>query len=203
MQHVRIATYEIKDGTFQELADLAREGMLRTLQGQPGFIRYGLADLGDTKCLSLSLWETHKDADASSRWPSAGCASTSPAASTSERPRSGTWPSSRARPRGSDRSVVHNRVAPLHERDRAGRGSTPVDSLLHDESESTMSILQDRSACSIRLRSRSSSSAAVKPRPKGQGRSRSRKLVVWPPFVSKARPRYPRPQWAGASRSAN
>ena len=39
--------------------------MLRTLQGQPGFIRYGLADLGDTKCVSLSLWETHKDADAS------------------------------------------------------------------------------------------------------------------------------------------
>ena len=27
-------------------------------------------------------------------------------------------------------------------------------------------------------------------------------LVVWPPFVSKARPLYPRPQWAGAS-SAN
>jgi hypothetical protein len=143
MQHVRIATYEIKDGTFQELADLAREGMLRTLQEQPGFIRYGLADLGDTKCVSLSLWETHKMPTPRSRWPSAGCASTSPAASTSERPRSGTWPSSRARPRGSDRSVVHNRVAPLHERDRAGRGSTPADSLLHDESESTMSILQD------------------------------------------------------------
>ena len=50
MQHVRITTYEIKDGTFQELADLAREGMLRTLQEQPGFIRYGLADLGDRKC---------------------------------------------------------------------------------------------------------------------------------------------------------
>jgi hypothetical protein len=36
-----------------------------------------------------------------------------------------------------------------------------------------------------------------------QGRSRSRKLVVWPPFVSKARLLYPRPQWAGASGSAN
>jgi quinol monooxygenase YgiN len=65
MQHVRIATYEIKDGTFQELADIARDGMLRTLQEQPGFIRYGLADLGDRKCVSLSLWDTHKDADAS------------------------------------------------------------------------------------------------------------------------------------------
>jgi hypothetical protein len=115
----------------------------------------------------------------------------------------GTWPSSRARPRGSDRSVVHNRVAPLHERDRAGRGSTPVDSLLHDESESTMSILQDP----VRPLDPSSQQEFVERGREAEaeraGRSRSRKLVVWPPFVSKARPRYPRPQWAGASRSAN
>jgi heme-degrading monooxygenase HmoA len=65
MQHVRIATYDIKEGTFEELARIAREGMVRTLQEQPGFIRYGLADLGDKKCVSLSLWETHKEADAS------------------------------------------------------------------------------------------------------------------------------------------
>jgi branched-chain amino acid transport system substrate-binding protein len=32
---------------------------------------------------------------------------------------------------------------------------------------------------------------------------RGRKLVVWPPAVSKARPLYPRPQWTGASGSAN
>jgi hypothetical protein len=64
MQHVRIATYEIKDGTFQELADIARKGMLRTFQDQPGFVRYGRAVLGDRKCVSVSLWETHTDADA-------------------------------------------------------------------------------------------------------------------------------------------
>jgi heme-degrading monooxygenase HmoA len=64
MEHVRIATYEIKDGTFQEVADIAQKGMLRTFQEQPGFIRYGLADLGDKKCVSVSLWETHKQADA-------------------------------------------------------------------------------------------------------------------------------------------
>jgi hypothetical protein len=64
MQHVRIATYEIKDGNFKELADIARQGMLRTFQDQPGFIRYGLADLGERKLVSLSLWETRKDADA-------------------------------------------------------------------------------------------------------------------------------------------
>jgi heme-degrading monooxygenase HmoA len=65
MQHVRIATYDIKDGTFEELARTAREGMLRKFQEQPGFIRYGLADLGDSKLVSVSLWETRKDADAS------------------------------------------------------------------------------------------------------------------------------------------
>jgi heme-degrading monooxygenase HmoA len=65
MQHVRIATYDIKEGTFEELARIAREGMLRTFQEQPGFIRYGLADLGDKKCVSLSLWQSHKEADAS------------------------------------------------------------------------------------------------------------------------------------------
>jgi quinol monooxygenase YgiN len=64
-QHVRIATYEIKDGKFEDLAELARQGMLRTFQEQPGFIRYGLADLGDRKLVSVSLWETRKDADAS------------------------------------------------------------------------------------------------------------------------------------------
>ena len=65
MKHVRIATYEIKDGNFKELAELARQSMLRTFQEQPGFIWYGLADCGDRKVVSLSLWETRKDADAS------------------------------------------------------------------------------------------------------------------------------------------
>ena len=65
MQHVRIATYEIRAGSFEELAKTAREGILRTFQDQAGFIRYGVADLGDRKLVSLSLWETRKDADAS------------------------------------------------------------------------------------------------------------------------------------------
>ena len=43
---------------------MAREDMLRTFQEQPGFIRYGFADLGDKTCLSISLWETRKNAEA-------------------------------------------------------------------------------------------------------------------------------------------
>jgi hypothetical protein len=64
MKSVRTETYEIKHGSFQELADLAHKGMLRTFQEQPGFIRYGLADLGDKTCLSFTMWETRKDAEA-------------------------------------------------------------------------------------------------------------------------------------------
>jgi heme-degrading monooxygenase HmoA len=64
MEYVRIANYKINQGTFQELADKAKNGMLRKFEEQPGFIRYGLADLGDQNCMSITLWNTHKDADA-------------------------------------------------------------------------------------------------------------------------------------------
>lgn len=64
MQHLRLATYEIKDGTFEEVADAARSGMLRTFQKQPGFVRYGLADVGNQTCVSISLWDSRKSADA-------------------------------------------------------------------------------------------------------------------------------------------
>jgi hypothetical protein len=62
MGYLRVATYAINKGSFRECADLAQEGMLPTFKHQPGFIRYGLADLGDRTCLSISLWETHDQA---------------------------------------------------------------------------------------------------------------------------------------------
>lgn len=64
MQHLRLATYEITKGTFQEVAEAARNGMLREFKEQPGFVRYGLADVGNKTCVSISLWDTRKDADA-------------------------------------------------------------------------------------------------------------------------------------------
>jgi heme-degrading monooxygenase HmoA len=65
MEHLRVATYTINKGTFREVADLAQEGMLRTFKEQPGFIRYGVADIGDKRCMSITLWETHDQAEAS------------------------------------------------------------------------------------------------------------------------------------------
>jgi heme-degrading monooxygenase HmoA len=65
MEHIRIATYEIKQGSFQEIADAAKGGMLRKFQEQPGFLRYGVADVGDKTLLSISLWGSRKDAESS------------------------------------------------------------------------------------------------------------------------------------------
>ena len=62
MEYVRIAKYTINRGTFQEIADLARSGLLPRFQKQTGFVRYGLADMGDKLCLSFSFWSTREDA---------------------------------------------------------------------------------------------------------------------------------------------
>jgi heme-degrading monooxygenase HmoA len=64
MKYLRVATYAITKGTFQEIAEAAEGGMLRIFQEKPGFLRYGLADVGDRTCLSISLWKTHEDAQA-------------------------------------------------------------------------------------------------------------------------------------------
>ena len=47
MQYVRIAKYTINKGTFQEIADKAKMSLLPKFQKQTGFVRYGLADMGE------------------------------------------------------------------------------------------------------------------------------------------------------------
>jgi heme-degrading monooxygenase HmoA len=64
MEYLRVANYKVTNGTFSEIADAAKGGMLRTFKEQPGFIRYGLADTGDSTCVSITMWETHAQADA-------------------------------------------------------------------------------------------------------------------------------------------
>ncbi len=63
-QCLRIASYKITKGSFADIVDAAKGGMLKTFKDQPGFIRYGLADTGESTCLSISLWETHAQAEA-------------------------------------------------------------------------------------------------------------------------------------------
>jgi hypothetical protein len=66
MEHVRVATYGITNGTFREVADAAQTGMLDKFQSQPGFVRYGVADVGDKTCVSISFWNTREQADGAS-----------------------------------------------------------------------------------------------------------------------------------------
>jgi hypothetical protein len=63
-EHVRIATYSMKQGTVEETAALAKAGMLPIFKAQPGFVRYGLALLDDGNIASVSVWETHAEAEA-------------------------------------------------------------------------------------------------------------------------------------------
>jgi hypothetical protein len=62
--HVRIGIYSLEQGTAEEAAELGRKGMLPIFQAQPGFKRYGLALLDDGTVASVSVWETHAEAEA-------------------------------------------------------------------------------------------------------------------------------------------
>ena len=63
-EHVRIAIYSLTRGSAEETADLAKNGMLPIFKAQPGFVRYGLALLDDGTVASVSVWETHAEAEA-------------------------------------------------------------------------------------------------------------------------------------------
>jgi len=64
-KHIRLAIYDVTKGTFAEVADLAKSGMLPLFSKQPGFLEYGLADIGDRKAASVSVWETREQAEKS------------------------------------------------------------------------------------------------------------------------------------------
>ena len=63
-EHVRIAVYSLEKGTAEEAADLAKGGMLPIFKAQPGFVRYGVGLLDDGHLVSVSIWETHAEAEA-------------------------------------------------------------------------------------------------------------------------------------------
>jgi hypothetical protein len=63
MSHVRIGVYTVTAGTAEEVGDMAREGMLSVFRGQPGFQAYGLAETGEGKVVSVSLWDSGEQAE--------------------------------------------------------------------------------------------------------------------------------------------
>ncbi len=66
-KHIRLAIYELTTGTFQELASITKDGALPLFSKEPGFIEYGVADIGDRKVCSISVWETREQAEMSVR----------------------------------------------------------------------------------------------------------------------------------------
>jgi Antibiotic biosynthesis monooxygenase. len=63
MQNLRIASYKISQGTFPEVADAVKEGLVKIFKNEPGFLSYGLADTGNSTCVSVSAWENHDQAE--------------------------------------------------------------------------------------------------------------------------------------------
>lgn len=66
MAHVRVATYTITKDSIGEIAEKVQRpgGMLDIFRKSKGFVRYGLADLGDHTMASISVWESREEADA-------------------------------------------------------------------------------------------------------------------------------------------
>src|SRR3954453_20852101 len=64
MAHVRVAVYQIKSGTADEILKRAQSGMLPIFRQQPGFIAYEGITTGDTEVVSVSTWESAGQAQA-------------------------------------------------------------------------------------------------------------------------------------------
>jgi heme-degrading monooxygenase HmoA len=72
MNCTRTALYDITSGTFDEIVDQAKTGMVPMFEHSPGFVSYGVAQIDKTAFVSLSTWETREQADAATakaaRW---------------------------------------------------------------------------------------------------------------------------------------
>ena len=65
MRYTRISTYEMTNGTFDELTGIVEKNLLPTFAKEPGFVNYGLVDAGDHKVVAISIWETREAAEKS------------------------------------------------------------------------------------------------------------------------------------------
>ena len=64
MRSTRVALYDIKSGTFDEIRSKAEAGMVPLFQQSDGFVSYGVARIDKDAFISLSTWETRAQADA-------------------------------------------------------------------------------------------------------------------------------------------
>lgn len=65
MRYTRLSTYDITNGTFDELTGIVEKSLLPTFVKEPGFVDYGLVDTGNHKVVAISIWETREEAQKS------------------------------------------------------------------------------------------------------------------------------------------
>ena len=64
MAHVRVAIYQIRPGTADEILRRAQSGMLPIFRQQPGFVAYEGVVTADEEVVSISTWESAEQAQA-------------------------------------------------------------------------------------------------------------------------------------------
>jgi hypothetical protein len=62
MRYTSISTYDMTKGTFNELTELCEKGVLPIFAEKPGFVNFGLTDIGDHKVVSISIWDSREGA---------------------------------------------------------------------------------------------------------------------------------------------
>lgn len=65
MRYTRLSTYDVIKGDFNELTGTAEKGILPLFVKEPGFVNYGLVDIGNHKVVAISIWETLEGAQKS------------------------------------------------------------------------------------------------------------------------------------------
>jgi heme-degrading monooxygenase HmoA len=63
MRCTRVALYDIKTGTFDEVISQAKSGMVPLFKDSDGFVSYGVAQVDKNAFVSISTWETRAQAD--------------------------------------------------------------------------------------------------------------------------------------------
>jgi heme-degrading monooxygenase HmoA len=63
MNCTRIALYDITSGSFGEVVEKAKAGMVPLFENSPGFLSYGIAEIGKNAFASVSTWKTRQQAD--------------------------------------------------------------------------------------------------------------------------------------------
>jgi heme-degrading monooxygenase HmoA len=74
MDHLRVATFDVISGTVEELAEVIQQpgSFVDIFHALPGFKSYSLLEVSPTQVMSISVWETHEEAEeaiaASAEW---------------------------------------------------------------------------------------------------------------------------------------